>query len=48
MNEKIEAFNGFVFLDVMNRGVNNLLWPRFTIAMCNDFDQLCVGCEAVM
>ena len=34
-------------LDVMIRDINKILWTFTTIGICNDMDQVCVGCEGI-
>ena len=48
MRDNFERFGGFICLDVMKRGINKLLWPYLAVAMYNDLEQVCVGCEAIV
>ena len=42
-----ERFGSFICLNVIKRGIKNILWPCTSIVMCNDLDQVCVGCEVI-
>ena len=48
MRDNFERFGGHVCLDAMKRGINKLLWPCLAVAMHNDLEQVCVGCEAIV
>ena len=48
MRDNFERFGGFICLDMMKRGINKLLWPYVAIAMYNDLEEICIGCEGIM
>ena len=48
MRDSFERFGGFICLDVMKRGINILLWLYLAVAMNNDLEQICVGCNAIV
>ena len=48
MRDNFERFGGFICLDMMKRGINKLLWPYVAVAMYNNLEEVCIGCEGIM
>ena len=48
MRSNMERFGSYICLDSMKRVLNPLKWPYFAIALKNELDYICVGCEALM
>ena len=48
MRSNLERFGSYICLDCMKRVLNPLKWPYFAVALKNELDQICVGCEALM
>ena len=48
MRENFKRFGPFISLDAMKRAINKLLWPYFAVAMINNLNKICIGCEALL
>ena len=48
MRDNFERFGGFVAVDAMKRGINNLDWPYMALTMYNELPMICVGCEGII
>ena len=43
-----ELFGDLIALDIMNHGINTLLWPYFLVAMYNEMRKVCIACEGIL
>ena len=48
MRDNIERFGKYQSIDMMPRGINILLWQYISVAMYNELDQVCLGCEGII
>ena len=48
MRDNFETFGGFLAVDAMKRGTNDLIWPYMEITICNELNMICLGCEGVV
>ena len=48
MRDNIERFGKYQSIDMMPRGINILLWQYVSVAMYNELNQVCLGCEGII
>ena len=48
MRDDFERFGGYASLDIMERGINEWLWPHAAIVAHNEMRKSFLGCEGLM
>jgi hypothetical protein len=48
MRRNFELYGGYIWMDMMKRGINTLLWPYFAVAMYDEMKKLCIGCKGLL
>ena len=48
MRRNLELYDTMLFLDMMKRGINKLLWPYVAVSMLDEFMKVCISCEGIV